>query len=493
MGSFLLSSSFDSDVEKATSGTSATEDWALIMEICDKVGASSVNSKDCLKSIIKRLYNQDPHVVLQAITLLDACANNCGKNFLLEIASRNFEYEYRKLLAKNLPQKVAEKLKSLLKKWAENEFKNDPQLNLIPSLYNKLKQEGVDFSSISDSNSPKASKSKDLVTLQEVDDIAKAIELSLLENDRSAHKEPAVEADPRTYLKKVKAVYDFEAAEDNELSFSSGDIIYVLDSSDSNWWKGFTDKHPEGLFPTNFVTTDLSIPKEPVEKVNAKKSKVTHSAEDYKSVEIDENKIDRLVQLLREANPEDDSQDTEEMSILEAQVNAMGPMIEAQLEQLDKKHSQLTQLCTELLEAVKLYNIFMKDPVATYAPAPQTAESVLPPAMSPQHMMHQQPHMQMYNGGMMAPGNYAPMPVDRYSLPGSQYPINPGHMMPGPNVGGPPSMHEQLQTQYQMPSNMQGLPTYNQVFGGGAPSESLPPPQVMSYLPQQQPPQLPKQ
>lgn len=484
MGSFLLSSSFDSDVEKATSGTSTTEDWALIMEICDKVGASPVNAKDCFKSIIKRLYNQDPHVVLQAITLLDACSNNCGKNFLLEVASRHFEQEFRKLLAKNLPHKVADKLKSLLKKWAENEFKNDPQLNLIPSLYTKLKQEGVDFSSVSDGTSIKGAKSKDLVSLQEVDDIAKAIELSLIENERSAQKKPMAESDRRAYLKKVKALYDFEAAEDNELSFSAGDIIYVLDSTDPNWWKGFTDKYPEGLFPANFVTTDLSNPKDTTERVNVKKSKVKHSAEDYKSVEIDESKIDCLLQLLREANPEDDSTDTEEMSILEAQVNAMTPMIEAQLEQLDKKHSHLTQLCTELLEAVKLYNIFMKDPVATYAPKHQ-AEPIQPPTMSPQHMIHP-PHMQLYNG-MMA--SYAPMSIEHY-MPGSQYPVNPNHVVPGPNVGGP--IHEQ--PPYQMPNMQNNVSNYNQVYAGpghnNAPIDSLP--QGMSYVPQHSQPQPPK-
>jgi len=482
MGSFLLSSSFDADVEKATSGTSTTEDWALIMEICDKVGASSVNSKDCLKSIIKRLYNQDPHVVLQAITLLDACVNNCGKNFLLEVASRFFEQEFRKLLLlKNLPHKVNDRLKYLLKKWAENEFKNDPQLNLIPSLYSRLKQEGVDFSSISDSSSSKGAKSKDLVSLQEVDDIAKAIELSLLENERIGSKKPTTETDRRAGLKKVKALYDFEAAEDNELSFFAGDIIYVLDSSDSNWWKGFTDKNPEGLFPANFVTTDLSNPKEKIEQVNTKKSKIKHSPEDFKLVEIDENKIDCLLQLLREANPEDDSTDTEEMSLLEAQVNAMGPMIEAQLEQLDKKHSQLTQLCTELLEAVKLYNIFMKDPASAFTPNPQT-EPIQPPTMSPQHMIHP-PHMQMYNG-MMA--NYTPLPVEHY-MPGSQYPVNPGHMMSGPNIGG--SIHDP--PPYQMP-NMQSVPSYNQVYNPGhsIQPESLPL-TMNNYV--SQPPQLPKQ
>lgn len=67
--------------------------------------------------------------------------------FQLEVASREFETEYRKLLKKyQLTQpKIAERLKSLLKKWGESEFKSDPQLSLIPSLYSKLRQEGVDF------------------------------------------------------------------------------------------------------------------------------------------------------------------------------------------------------------------------------------------------------------------------------------------------------------------------------------------------------------
>lgn len=144
------------------------------MDICDKVGTSAQNAKDCLRSIVKRLYSQDPHVVMQAITvstsslkrsdllplcqiydhllstqLLDACASNCGKVFHLEIASRDFESDLRKLI--NHPQpKIVEKVKVLLKKWAEGDFKTDPQLNLIPSLYNKLKSEGHDFSSVSD-------------------------------------------------------------------------------------------------------------------------------------------------------------------------------------------------------------------------------------------------------------------------------------------------------------------------------------------------------
>lgn len=73
------------------------------MEICDKVGTNPKNAKECLRAILRRLANDDPHVALQAIVLLDACINNCGKSFQLEIASREFETEYRRLLQKSGP------------------------------------------------------------------------------------------------------------------------------------------------------------------------------------------------------------------------------------------------------------------------------------------------------------------------------------------------------------------------------------------------------
>lgn len=76
--------------------------------------------------------------------MLDACIKNSGKLFHIEVASREFENDYMKLLSKSHAE-TSKKLRIGLKRWAENEFKTDPQLNLIPSLYNKLKNSGVDF------------------------------------------------------------------------------------------------------------------------------------------------------------------------------------------------------------------------------------------------------------------------------------------------------------------------------------------------------------
>lgn len=64
---------------------------------------------------------------------------------MIEVASREFEDEFIKLMQR-APSTVSKKLRDSLKRWSENEFANDPQLSLIPSLYAKLKAT-YDFSS----------------------------------------------------------------------------------------------------------------------------------------------------------------------------------------------------------------------------------------------------------------------------------------------------------------------------------------------------------
>ncbi|XP_077263144.1 signal transducing adaptor molecule isoform X1 [Temnothorax americanus] len=498
MGLFPTSSPFDADVEKATNEKNVKEEWGKIMDICDKVGTSSQNAKDCLRSINKRLYHQDPHVVMQAITLLDACASNCGKVFHLEIASRDFENDLRKLI--NHPQpKIVDKIKALLKKWVEGDFKADPQLNLIPSLYNKLRSEGHDFSSVSDTPKRAMTLSRDpnvVTNSQEESDIAKAIQLSLQENkthtqSTSSHSSPASKKSTSLYPsvnsvlgasstsqegRKVRALYDFEAAEDNELTFLAGEIINILDDSHPNWWKG-SNQRGEGLFPSNFVTADLSVEPEEFTKLEHSNKKLVQFAEEVEvkmvkrepevvEVEIDEKKMDRLLHLLHEADPQCDTSDPQEMLDLEDQVTAMGPLIDAALEKVDRRHAQLTQLSSDLVDALNLYHTLMREPPT---PTGYTLPKMQPHISS--YPFHNPPPTHMFNG--MPPSPFptgaASGPVGPYNtnLPSNEY-MGPTSM---PNMALPQHFHVQSGPHQHPPGHPQG--------------SSLPPPdQNLSYQPQ---------
>jgi hypothetical protein len=54
--------------------------------------------------------------------------------------------------------------------------------------------------------------------------------------------------------KRVKALYDYNAQEENELTFKAGDVIIVIVEDDSGWWQGKLEKNQskEGLFPGNY-------------------------------------------------------------------------------------------------------------------------------------------------------------------------------------------------------------------------------------------------
>uniref|UniRef100_A0A8D3DFP3 Signal transducing adaptor molecule (SH3 domain and ITAM motif) 1 n=1 Tax=Scophthalmus maximus TaxID=52904 RepID=A0A8D3DFP3_SCOMX len=370
--------------EKATSEMNTAEDWGLILDICDKIGQSRTGPKECLRSIMRRVNHKDPHVAMQALTLLGACVSNCGKIFHLEVCSREFASEVSNVLNKGHP-KVCEKLKALMVEWAED-FRNDPQLSLISAMIKNLREQGVTFPAVGSQAAEQAKASPALVAKdpstsnkKEEEDLAKAIELSLKEqrpqtslsslypstsNLLSSHKSDG---------RKVRAIYDFEAAEDNELTFKSGEIITIMDDSDPNWWKGETYQGV-GLFPSNFVTADLTA--EP-EMMKTEKKTVQFSEEiqvetiepEQEPVFIDEDKMDQLLQMIQSADPTDNQSDSVELLQLEGACNQMGPLIDQKLEDIDGKHSELSDLNVKVMEAMSLYAKLMnEDPVyAMYA------------------------------------------------------------------------------------------------------------------------------
>ena len=63
---------------------------------------------------------------------------------------------------------------------------------------------------------------------------------------------PAPELSPDQGLV-ARALYDYQAAEQNEITFDPQDLITNIEKVDDGWWVGTAPDGGRGMFPANFV------------------------------------------------------------------------------------------------------------------------------------------------------------------------------------------------------------------------------------------------
>ena len=55
-------------------------------------------------------------------------------------------------------------------------------------------------------------------------------------------------------LQKFRALYDYSAADDDEVSFFDGDLITDVTVIDDGWWEGRVERTGQyGMLPSNYV------------------------------------------------------------------------------------------------------------------------------------------------------------------------------------------------------------------------------------------------
>jgi signal transducing adaptor molecule len=178
-----------------------------------------------------------------------------------ELASRAFTDALLRLANdRNTHQQV-------MQEWAEM-FK-DPDLGIMNDQYHKLKSQNPNLHPPS---APVKSRLTDLDRQKEEEELQMALRLSIQDKSSQAQAKasqpesssaapasahppavtPVASGTTAATVSRVRALFDFQATDPDELTFRKGDIIAVLESVYKDWWKGLL-RGQTGIFPLNYV------------------------------------------------------------------------------------------------------------------------------------------------------------------------------------------------------------------------------------------------
>eukprot|EP00041_Stephanoeca_diplocostata_P011337 m.186884 g.186884 ORF g.186884 m.186884 type:complete len:673 (+) comp18494_c0_seq1:130-2148(+) len=514
-------SDYEDHVVSATSEANTTENWAKIMDICDMINQKG-NAEGAVRDMTKRLIHKNPNVQLQAVKLLSACVNNCGRSVHVAVCSHAFMKEIKFLLdpSRGNPTHptVQKDIKGMMVEW-EKTFAGDSQLVIVRNTLQELKRKGMDMADVGGTSTASTTPTEaQRLAAQEEEQMALALaaSVSLAEQSSVPSISQTSHAPPSAMRpKSAKCLYDFEATEDNELSFAAGDVIVVTNNTDPNWWYGSDQRGNEGYFPASFVTFDLNT--------QIEKEAAVEEPEEPAKIVIDEDKFDQCLDALYDIMRDGAVDQLQGLSGAKAECENMMPLITKQIEVFEEAETGLKELSDRFEKAMELYHKMKTARPMPAAAAPAAPGMMHPGAMSsggtPATSLFGQ-HPSAYGppgGGASRPaptgafhGSHPPAPYggpQRYTAPQAPssasaqaqqqpraVPQQPPHQH-SPHQSVPPySQHSQPVSQAHTPQGQQlpaDLFTGSGYGGSQSPRPQQPEPQQHQF--NQQPPAQPPQ
>ncbi|KAI8139724.1 hypothetical protein BJV82DRAFT_625834 [Fennellomyces sp. T-0311] len=482
---------YEESVAAATNENLTSENWELILGVCDKVSRDTPeNARECVAAVSKRFTSKNANVQLYALALSEALVKNCNITVHREISSRAFTTALSKLIRDRATHESVRKRALELIQVCSLEFSTDSSLGLMNEVYHSLRADGIQF--------PNPQKPKKEYTQTELDkqkeeeELQLALALSLSESEnRSTYRAssavnktttssstpsstnaataaaPKPKEDAAPKVSRVRALYDFQPTEQGELGFQKGDIIRVLESVYRDWWKGEL-RGQMGIFPVNYVE----------KLVDPSPGDLMKEAQMEAEVMGELQNVDRLLDMLARVDPQKDAfSENEELQNLYNKSLAIRPKLVRLIEKYSLKKDELVALNEKFLHARSVYDRMLGSSLAKYTNPGVPTDYLMPQQQGYGMYQQQQPQGQ--------PAPYQPQQPQQQPVYSSGPPSEPSYQA-----------YQQSQQPQQQPQQVYPQSYPAQASPGMNHQQQYPPQeqQQQPYPPQeQQPPQQPQQ
>ncbi|OMJ20283.1 Class E vacuolar protein-sorting machinery protein HSE1 [Smittium culicis] len=431
-------------IDKATSEKLTSEDWEIILEICDKVTEKQESgATECFAVINKRLLNRNPNVVYYTLSLVESLVKNCGTIASEQVASRYFTTTLIRILSdKTVNDQIKKRILGNIQQWAFD-FRQDPGLSLMEETFKNLQTQGFVFPK--PQKPQKIPKQDEISKRQEEEDLLLALALSLSDADNqkqtpamirkeigrqkslnvpiSSIQNPKTQTNPNVKSPepkkdptKVRALFDFTPTETGELGFVKGDVIVVLDQKYRDWWTGEL-RGKRGIFPANFVQQVKDIKPE---------QKILNDFEELVTSEA--HNIEVLLRMLSRLDPQNDSlAGNTEIQSLYSSTLSLRPKIVKLIEEFSAKKDNLVNLNNQLTEAMGTYEMLMANSkVIRHGHPNQQYANHTPNNVQFNPNQHNMQNFQQNQGQILNPQYQQPINQSFQQTPAdnSQYPYN---------------------------------------------------------------------